>query len=78
LGCGARDDQKKLIRLIATDQAGLQVEKQGRRRGGYLHHDQECWQAFLRRKSLHRAFHMAIDKDAKERLIKDLKERHWE
>ncbi|TMB64204.1 MAG: DUF448 domain-containing protein, partial [Deltaproteobacteria bacterium] len=47
LGCGARDDQKKLIRLVATDQAGLQVEKQGRRRGGYLHHDQECWQAFL-------------------------------
>jgi predicted RNA-binding protein YlxR (DUF448 family) len=76
LGCGARDDQNRLIRLVVTDQATLKIDKQASGRGGYLHPVQQCWQTFVRRKSLYRAFRKEIKKEAKEKLIQDLKERH--
>jgi uncharacterized protein len=78
LGCGARDDQRKLIRLVVTDRADLQIDDRGGGRGGYLHREPECWQNLMRRKSLHRAFRVALNKDAKIKLIQRLKERNWE
>jgi predicted RNA-binding protein YlxR (DUF448 family) len=58
-----------------TEQGDLQVDEQGVGRGGYLHPRAECWQGFLKRKSLHRAFHVEIDKGAKERLVRELAKR---
>jgi predicted RNA-binding protein YlxR (DUF448 family) len=78
LGCGRRDEQGRLIRLVAVDQTALKIDKQANGRGGYLHAAEECWQAFVRRKSLHRAFRVNIDKDAKNKLVEELKQRYLE
>jgi predicted RNA-binding protein YlxR (DUF448 family) len=78
LGCGARDDQGRLIRLIVADQGDLKISERGSGRGGYLHRGEACWRAFLRTKSLHRAFHAEISKGTKEKLVQELKERIWE
>jgi predicted RNA-binding protein YlxR (DUF448 family) len=67
-----------MIRLVVADRVRLKVDIQGTGRGGYLHIAEECWQAFMRRKSLHRAFRTAINRDAKEKLIQELKQRYLE
>jgi predicted RNA-binding protein YlxR (DUF448 family) len=72
LGCGARDEQSKLIRLTAAHANLLKIDRQGHGRGGYLHHVQECWQAFIKRKSVYRAFHVEVSKGAKENLVREL------
>jgi len=77
LGCGARDDQNKLIRLTVTDGKQLQVERY-RGRGGYLHPDPTCHKDFVSRKGHYRAFHVEIDRKAKAQLIEKLADRDWE
>jgi predicted RNA-binding protein YlxR (DUF448 family) len=78
LGCGARDDQNRLIRLRAGDQGELTADDRRLGRGGYLHRAPECWEKFLRRKSVYRAFHVEIGKGAKAALVQKLKERYGE
>ena len=77
LGCGARDDQDKLIRLAVTGQDQLQVEPR-RGRGGYLHRDRQCQKAFVSRKGQYRAFHVEVSRTARVKLIEDLAVRNWE
>jgi predicted RNA-binding protein YlxR (DUF448 family) len=74
LGCGARDEQSKLIRLTALHANLLKIDRHGVGRGGYLHHIQECWHAFIKRKSVYRAFHLEVSKGAKENLLRELRE----
>ena len=74
LGCGVRDDQKSLIRIIIGADGELITDSRGYGRGGYLHHRHDCWQAFLRRKNTHRAFRVNISKEAKQKLIQILSE----
>jgi predicted RNA-binding protein YlxR (DUF448 family) len=78
LGCGARGEQAKLIRLVIGEQGELKVDRLAETRGGYLHVARACWQAFLRRKSLYRAFRAEVGKDPKEKLVRELMERHGE
>jgi uncharacterized protein len=78
LGCGGRDDQKNLIRIVAGAGGELMIDSRGQGRGGYLHHRQQCWQAFLRRKNTHRAFRVNIRKEAKEKFIQVLNEGYRE
>ncbi|MPZ75040.1 MAG: DUF448 domain-containing protein [Deltaproteobacteria bacterium] len=78
LGCGGKDDQRSLIRLIAGPQGELVIDPRRSGRGGYLHHGRECWQAFIRRKNTHRAFRMEISKNAKETFIQRLNEGYLE
>jgi predicted RNA-binding protein YlxR (DUF448 family) len=78
LGCGARDDQHKLIRLTAPDANQLKIDPEGDGRGGYLHYAPDCWQAFTKKKSVYRAFHREIARDARENLVRELKEQGLE
>jgi predicted RNA-binding protein YlxR (DUF448 family) len=78
LGCGVRDDQKSLIRIIIGADGELITDSRGYGRGGYLHHRHDCWQAFLRRKNTHRAFRVNISKEAKQKLIQILSEDYRE
>jgi len=78
LGCGVRDDQKSLIRIIIGADGELITDSRGYGRGGYLHHRYDCWQAFLRRKNTHRAFRVNISKEAKQKLIHVLNEAYRE
>jgi predicted RNA-binding protein YlxR (DUF448 family) len=78
LGCGAREEQARLIRLVVGAQGDLKIDRSAEARGGYLHVARACWQAFLRRKSLHRAFRAEVSKDAKEELIRELMKRYGE
>ena len=77
LGCGARDDQGKLIRLAVAGQDQLAVEP-ALGRGGYLHRDPRCQKAFVSRKGQYRAFHEEVSRAAKAKLIEDLAGRNWE
>jgi predicted RNA-binding protein YlxR (DUF448 family) len=74
LGCGVRDEQSNMIRLTAPQANLLKIDRQGHGRGGYLHPAQACWQGFVKRKSVYRAFHLEISKGAKEDLVRALQE----
>ncbi|MGH7769373.1 MAG: YlxR family protein [Candidatus Binatia bacterium] len=77
LGCGKGDDQTALLRIVI--QSGeLEVSRLAEGRGGYLHKTETCWDLFLRRKSVVRAFHAEVGRPAKERLIASLRARRWE
>jgi hypothetical protein len=74
IGCGAQDDQNRLIRLTANAQGELTIDPAGGGRGGYLHRRRECWEGFVRRKHTRRAFRREISKSAKEKFIRELNE----
>jgi predicted RNA-binding protein YlxR (DUF448 family) len=78
LGCGAQDDRGQLIRLSAGAHGELMADDSRAGRGGYLHLTRVCWEKFLRRKSVYRAFHRDIGKSEKEQMVQQLKERHGE
>jgi predicted RNA-binding protein YlxR (DUF448 family) len=63
-----------MIRLTAPQANLLKIDRQGRGRGGYLHQAQSCWQAFAKKKSVYRAFHLEISKGAREDLVRALQE----
>ncbi len=67
-----------LLRLVVRGDAELQLDRLGKGRGGYLHKAEGCWEAFLRKKSLYRAFHLEIKREAREKLILALRDRNWE
>jgi predicted RNA-binding protein YlxR (DUF448 family) len=67
-----------LLRLIVRGDTELQLDRLGKGRGGYLHKVEGCWEAFLRKKSLYRAFHSEIKREAREKLILALRDRNWE
>jgi predicted RNA-binding protein YlxR (DUF448 family) len=75
LGCGATDDQAALLRLVIRENGELEVSRRVEGRGGYLHAAETCWNLFLRRKSVYRAFHAEVEKAVKERLIVGLRAR---
>jgi predicted RNA-binding protein YlxR (DUF448 family) len=68
LGCGARDEQSALLRIVERD-GELRVDRLAEGRGGYLHRREECWGAFVRKKSLQRALRIEVSREAKERLL---------
>ena len=74
MGCGARAHKAQLVRVIVNDAGQLEVEARGRR-GGYLHRRPECWSGFVGRKSHFRAYRVEVTKPAKEKLLRDLKDR---
>ncbi|MBI2358476.1 MAG: YlxR family protein [Deltaproteobacteria bacterium] len=69
LGCGARDDQEAMLRLVIRGEGELRIERHGQGRGGYLHKKEGCWEAFVRRKSLSRAFRSEVGRGAREKLV---------
>lgn len=71
LGCGQRDDKAALLRIAVTDK-GLQPEE-FKGRGGYLHPSEDCWRAFLKRKSLYRAFRRDLPRKDREELLETLR-----
>jgi predicted RNA-binding protein YlxR (DUF448 family) len=64
-----------MIRLRVAEDGELRWDDGDGGRGGYLHRRAECWRAFLRRKSIYRAFRVEVDKGAKERLVRELEQR---
>jgi len=66
-----------LIRLMVGAEGELKIDRSAGR-GGYLHPANSCWETFLRKKSLYRAFHTEIGKDARKKIIRELKQRYGE
>ena len=58
-----------LLRIVIQERGELKVDRLGTGRGGYLHPAESCWESFLRRKSLYRAFHQEVTRPAKEKLV---------
>jgi predicted RNA-binding protein YlxR (DUF448 family) len=52
----------------------LEASRRGAGRGGYLHPVEKCWEAFVRRKNVQRAFRSAIDRETREKLIEILRQ----
>jgi len=75
LGCGRTDDQAVLLRIALREDGEPEIDRLGKGRGGYLHAAEACWELFLRKKSVYRAFHKDIDRAARERLVLTLRER---
>ncbi len=75
LGCGVRDNKENLLRLVATTSGELIVDQMGTGRGGYLHEKGTCWEAFLGKKKVYRAFHLEIGREARGKLIQGLRDR---
>lgn len=73
LGCNAVDRQEALLRIAIQEGGELKVDRLGTGRGGYLHPAASCWESFLRRKSLYRAFHREVTRPAKEKLVQALR-----
>lgn len=67
-----------MLRLVVGDGGVMKVDRLGNGRGGYLHNDEKCWQAFIRRKNVYRAFHLEIGKATKEKLVEELRRKHLE
>jgi predicted RNA-binding protein YlxR (DUF448 family) len=77
LGCGLKEEQSRLIRVIVANDGELKIDRHGGR-GGYLHSARDCWKQFLKKRSHYRAFHADVGRGAKEKLINELNERYWE
>jgi predicted RNA-binding protein YlxR (DUF448 family) len=75
LGCGETDEQSALLRIAIREDGELEINRWGKGRGGYLHAAETCWDLFLRKKSIYRAFHKEFDRAVKERLVLVLRER---
>ncbi len=67
-----------MLRLEADLSGELKLQDQGPGRGGYLHKREECWESCLGKKKFYRAFHMEIGREARIKLIHELRERSWE
>jgi predicted RNA-binding protein YlxR (DUF448 family) len=75
LGCGRTDDQAALLRVAIVDKGELEINRLAKGRGGYLHAADSCWNLFVVKKSVYRAFRKEIDRAARERLVSALRER---
>jgi predicted RNA-binding protein YlxR (DUF448 family) len=76
MGCGQRDGKTALRRVALTNE-GLQPDEH-RGRGGYLHDSEDCWGAFLKRKSTYRAFRRDLPRKDREDLLGKLRaQRSW-
>ena len=73
MGCGRRAPQPTLIRTTWRD--GSVARDVGRRatgRGGYLHADSTCWDAFVGRRGPLRSLRTAVPRAAREALVRQL------
>ena len=51
IGCGRRDAQGRLVRIVVVDgRLALDPDRRAPGRGGYLHRDPACGEAFVRRR----------------------------
>jgi predicted RNA-binding protein YlxR (DUF448 family) len=64
-----------MLRFAVGPSGMLTVCQNGVGRGGYVHERKECFDAFVKRKSVYRAFRAEISKSARESLISDLRPR---
>jgi predicted RNA-binding protein YlxR (DUF448 family) len=74
MGCGLRDAQATLIRIVSADGA-LTVARGRRRQGrsGYLHRDEECYNRFAARKGSLKSLRRTIERPARQALIAELR-----
>ena len=76
VGCGQRDLQSVMVRVVRDDGGQLCVDAKRRLagRGGYLHHAENCWENFARRKGLIRALGANVDRKARSVLVERLRQ----
>jgi hypothetical protein len=67
IGCGSRERQDALLRVVRDASGVLQLDTRRRRggRGGYLHQRRECWARFAQRKGPVRSWRATVDRPAR-------------
>jgi len=75
IGCGRRASQTHLLRIVADARQGLVADPvhRARGRGGYLHRDPACWEAFAKRKGPVRSLHRTASRDERQDLVARLR-----
>lgn len=70
VGCGARAPQATLVRVVGTvDGLRLDPARRASGRGGYLHREPACWDAFVRRRGRVRSLDLNPGRPERERLV---------
>lgn len=64
-----------MLRLVIRGEGELRSDRHGEGRGGYLHEKESCWEGFLRKKSLSRAFRTEVGRGAREKLVSALRKK---
>jgi predicted RNA-binding protein YlxR (DUF448 family) len=74
MGCGRRDAQAALLRIVCDDAGNLAVVTHPRHSGrsGYLHSSADCCQRFTARKGPVRSLRRQIDRAARSRFVAGL------
>jgi uncharacterized protein len=75
IGCGLRDRRADMFRLVHAAGSGLLVDSgcNSGGRGAYLHHSEDCWVRFARRKGMVRSLKVSIDRSARAVLVDQLR-----
>jgi hypothetical protein len=70
-GCGQREAQSALTRLVRTAGGGLVLDAERRHggRGAYLHPRVSCWQGFVRGKGLVRSLRAPVARSEREAVV---------
>jgi predicted RNA-binding protein YlxR (DUF448 family) len=65
-----------MVRVVRDEQGRLSIDagRRGAGRGGYLHHCEECWQGFARRKGMIRSLRAGVDRQARSLLVEQLRQ----
>jgi predicted RNA-binding protein YlxR (DUF448 family) len=75
MGCSARDEQAKLLRVLCEPDGklALVVGRQHKGRSGYLHPSKECCARFAARKGSLRSLRRNVDRAARAAFVEGLK-----
>lgn len=78
LGCAQRAPQRELSRIGTGADGTLAIDASRRLvgRGGYLHHNESCWDQFALRKGQVRSLARAVDKPTRLALVTALRRGH--
>lgn len=71
VGCGTNKEKRELIRIVRTPEGKIFLDRSGRMngRGAYLCDNPECLAKARKRRSLNRAFGMAVPDEVYEELL---------
>jgi len=75
VGCGERDDQARMVRLVRDPSGRLLVDAKRSLpgRGAYLHRADACLSRFAKRRGMVRSLHSAVDTPTRVGVVAELR-----
>lgn len=75
VGCGGRDDQSHMVRLVRAVGGRLEVDFTRTRpgRGAYLHRVEACLASFAKRRGMVRSLRAPVDMPTRRSIVEELR-----